>query len=616
MPMDIIHEILLYLPPQELLMLARVSKSFHNYLYKKSSVTYWQRVLKQIEGAPPRPKELIEPAWVALIASPLCTSCGKMNAAQVYWAFLMRICESCKPKLLIDQFTLLDSERIGAIPRTILNLGRVTRFGRAYCLRSEAKEAIRNWLQLSKSEDEEALNKYIDDEAERIKGLSEFQYSCIAWLESEEAKRKDYRVQLEKERFEAIAVRLQELGWEPELQMLVQNRNPILSRHALVQGVEPLTDHAWRSMRDELVKLMQDLREKRLARERKQRMEGRWSSYMSAAPYLLKQQLEAQPELRSYGFNLADLALTPEVRELIHADADVYVGSQGFMALQPHMDAIVEGWKSRVCEELRKQMRASPKTRSGKAQPRKGPEPNVELATTMFSCGGCTLPCLFFPNVLAHSCQRPSNAPAQQDAYGEFVHAKNDTKLRTTLNLPAIGYALSIQLRKLELSKQAYQIVQFCDKDPETTTAKEMDELDVRLVQGKAIMNWRAAIIEQIQHKHQMATWRRADADELAGAKKAERKFVETRGGWTCHKCPTPSSFGGFQWLFIARHLEKAHDIKEPSVENGDMSVALNPGDVYAAGIYKMTLPGYEMLHLSKKGSWSTQRAETYNHII
>ncbi|KAH9915671.1 uncharacterized protein B0H18DRAFT_1215370 [Fomitopsis serialis] len=281
MPTDIIHEsrLAILTTPADvylgyfvssatnLLSLSRISKTFHAFLFKKSSADYWKRALKTIERAPPCPQWLIEPAFIALILFPVCMACGKKRPAPVYWAFLMRICDSCKPRLVIDQYELLDSDRICAIPRTILNLGRVTRYGRAYCLRDEAREAIHAWKTFSKDEDTEALDRYIEEKSERIKELSDFQSLCLVWLENEEALRARERDRLQKERYQFIISKLQALGFEPELQRLQQNRMTVLSNHTLVRVPELLTDRSWRTIQGELVKLMQSLRTSRLAYE-------------------------------------------------------------------------------------------------------------------------------------------------------------------------------------------------------------------------------------------------------------------------------------------------------------------------------------------------------------
>ncbi|TFY58913.1 hypothetical protein EVJ58_g6108 [Rhodofomes roseus] len=73
MPVDIMHEILLYLHPRELLSLSRTSKTTHSFLMKKSSASYWKESLKKVDGLPACPEKLIEPAWVALVFSTFCT---------------------------------------------------------------------------------------------------------------------------------------------------------------------------------------------------------------------------------------------------------------------------------------------------------------------------------------------------------------------------------------------------------------------------------------------------------------------------------------------------------------------------------------------------------------
>ncbi|KAH9920097.1 uncharacterized protein B0H18DRAFT_881408 [Fomitopsis serialis] len=124
MPVDIMHEILLYLYPRDLLSLSRTSKTTHSFLVRKSSVLYWREALKKIDGLPPCPDSLIEPAWAALWWTPFCTVswsvfasgcivcltpiwnlisrlqvCGKGSIRTIYWEFLMRMCSSCKSQL-------------------------------------------------------------------------------------------------------------------------------------------------------------------------------------------------------------------------------------------------------------------------------------------------------------------------------------------------------------------------------------------------------------------------------------------------------------------------------------------------------------------------------------
>ncbi|KAH9918634.1 uncharacterized protein B0H18DRAFT_1122895 [Fomitopsis serialis] len=89
LPIDIMHEIFLSLQPSDLLNLSRTSKTIHSFLMKRSSASYWRESLKKVDGLPPSPEKLIEPAWVALVFSPFCTACGKGTPLGAFWALYM-----------------------------------------------------------------------------------------------------------------------------------------------------------------------------------------------------------------------------------------------------------------------------------------------------------------------------------------------------------------------------------------------------------------------------------------------------------------------------------------------------------------------------------------------
>ena len=73
--------------PQDLLSLSRASKAFHDFLLRKSSACYWKQALKRIQGLPPCPKQLIEPAWVALIyLKTTCTVSLAMLVSTYPWS--------------------------------------------------------------------------------------------------------------------------------------------------------------------------------------------------------------------------------------------------------------------------------------------------------------------------------------------------------------------------------------------------------------------------------------------------------------------------------------------------------------------------------------------------
>ena len=199
---------------------------------------------------------------------------------------------------------------------------------------------------------------------------------------------------------------------------------------------------------------------------------------------LLHQYLRQTPELRAYGLNAADIALTPEVREIMHRADNAQVDMSSFAFLEEDMGTIIDAWRSRILNNLRE---AIPERtdRGTTVDP-------LDLATTMFTCKRCNEAFLRFPSVLTHKCQRPGSIEWEQDVWADIVRRRNG--LRGRLGDPDIGFALSLALWPCEYSEPANQIVRLCGMDPGVATTREMDAIDVRLVRGSAIMTWRAAV--------------------------------------------------------------------------------------------------------------------------
>ncbi|EPS96273.1 hypothetical protein FOMPIDRAFT_1130802, partial [Fomitopsis schrenkii] len=91
--------ILMHFHPRDLLNLSRTSKAFHGFLMRRSSARIWKEALRRVEALPPCPTDLIEPAWAALVFWPFCMVCGGDINTKVIWAFLVRLCKTCRPKV-------------------------------------------------------------------------------------------------------------------------------------------------------------------------------------------------------------------------------------------------------------------------------------------------------------------------------------------------------------------------------------------------------------------------------------------------------------------------------------------------------------------------------------
>ena len=300
---------------------------------------------------------------------------------------------------------------------------------------------------------------------------------------------------------DSIVSKLQEEGWGPEVNFLDHDHEKRLANHKLVKVARPLTDRStfaidyllnwvnhhrlvgWRSVYSGLVKLMEEVREERLAFERVQGIERRWRMLWSFGPALIKAYLKGHPEMTCYRFNAADLALTPACKEIAYAPRDTDTSEPVFFGLQPKMHAIFKGWVSEKRKELREML-------PPKAVFPKDVDP-LQLATTIFACRVCSHAYLFFPDVFAHPCQRLT---AQVQLPGNDLRPRRDSLNIDCRHIYSLGNPLRFLLREYEPTEAASQIVRLCNKDPRRTTVADMDACDVRLVQGGSIMTWRAAV--------------------------------------------------------------------------------------------------------------------------
>ncbi|EIW52705.1 uncharacterized protein TRAVEDRAFT_76372, partial [Trametes versicolor FP-101664 SS1] len=95
MPLDIFFEISSHLHPLDLLHLSRTSKQLRSIMLSARSRSVWITSLASIDGLPPCPKDMSEPAYSALL---FCRACNVSIAARPCWvdyAIRIRLCKAC-----------------------------------------------------------------------------------------------------------------------------------------------------------------------------------------------------------------------------------------------------------------------------------------------------------------------------------------------------------------------------------------------------------------------------------------------------------------------------------------------------------------------------------------
>ena len=227
-------------------------------------------------------------------------------------------------------------------------------------------------------------------------------------------------------------------------------------------------------------------RQERITAQTASLKENRWDTLKG-----LLEALAARPEARRYHMSLADVALLPEVRAVA---LDTQIGEENVQALHAQFGEAVEKWKTRACEKLRDLVRAGLVDGPILDELEHEVDP-LELATTKFRCR-CVGPyddALFYPAVLSHRCQqdvepRPAAEPTS-DAYETFVLEQlGDTEEGRAWTLNDLVVDETTQLSR--------KLFDLCGKNPDLTTAAEMDEADVWFVLRYAnfVMTWRTAV--------------------------------------------------------------------------------------------------------------------------
>ncbi|KAG8995383.1 hypothetical protein FRB94_009174 [Tulasnella sp. JGI-2019a] len=97
LPLDVVHEIFRWLEPLDLLQLARTTRTLRSHLMSKVSSSLWKSTRENVIGGTPEcPEYMSEPAFARLLFMNECFVCGKIETSpeecRIYWNIQMRCC--------------------------------------------------------------------------------------------------------------------------------------------------------------------------------------------------------------------------------------------------------------------------------------------------------------------------------------------------------------------------------------------------------------------------------------------------------------------------------------------------------------------------------------------
>ncbi|KAI0077450.1 hypothetical protein K474DRAFT_1707328 [Panus rudis PR-1116 ss-1] len=500
LPLDIFYELLGHSTPIELLCLARTNKQFRQILMRKAAARYWKAARENVPGLPDCPPDLSEPAYANLVFDPHCHNCSKSTAAnEPLWALRKRFCKKCAEECCSSRRWHVVRFAYGAmlpLPQAIINTKRDT-----HAVLNADHEA---WLREMKDMSEAHREAFIKQKRDEKKEKEEHAELCSAWYAAQKKEREVASCDVRQTRFKAIIEKLNQNGWEAEVNFMAESQLSRIGRHPLngitiVKVPRPLTDRTWPRVYQELLPTLQGQREALVRYQRKCIITDRIKLFNEV--FGKKAPVE-QLHL------LCEIANLTEVKNLIVAPSNETITLEDFTRLLDVLPNLVnrciEGRRKKLAEYVTEKAEAP-----ADIDPLKLPAGTYFVSTSnvdnqqVDTIGYVILrPMLQFPfycstsdsKNLMHYCSCSACADIDPDT-------RFDTLVAHILkqNSWSAGRLLSGGNWLLRFIRM---LVKHCGKDPRRTGTEELDSVDVRFRCGICytvgevanVMNWRATV--------------------------------------------------------------------------------------------------------------------------
>ncbi|RXW20537.1 hypothetical protein EST38_g5336 [Candolleomyces aberdarensis] len=531
MPYDILLEIFQYLPPADLLCLAKASRSLRALLLDRSTAyALWKSVRNEsasslkvmrtdlciwpwqafdsLNPSPPScPDDLNLPQYANLLFTRTCHYCSSVRWLMYVWESYTVICKTCFEQHFSPTWSA-ESKQI-----TRILTGGENGIPSLYYLKSEY-ECHRKALDRLKNDTDR--ENYVKKESQKLSVRYQRLREFRSW-ETQQAVLKNKDVEARrKNRTDAIKERLIDLGYDDVIEGLTNWRGALLLPHA--KGVKPLTDREWERIKPDLIaELEKERRETKIA-DRMSLLRQRTALLHSVHKYYVSQNRSTTSVSPPYW----EVAKIEPFRTMIYdTPSDTNLTLADFLAHVDELPKIFESWREKTTNFL---LGLIPREGSGKAKKGanvkgKGKEKEtvptdtamLDLAITLFACKRCKA-ILPYHQAISHSC---------------FTLSKNIPDKNPTLEQSAdpnscwneTGAAKYHQVA----STSASEIITILGKDPKTATWEELDDARQRLECMRCLTHTPAG-----KPRHLIMDWRNAVAHDVLrhsseGAQASER---------------------------------------------------------------------------------------------
>ncbi|KAK0482710.1 hypothetical protein IW261DRAFT_1562400 [Armillaria novae-zelandiae] len=251
LPLDLWLEVFTYLKPQDLLALARTSKDIRAFVLNQSQAGVWRRA-REAEFPPvPAPMTgLSEPAWIRLLYDPCCGLCGAKDTMLQLQTDTDEI-EQKHPGTEIFCY-LCPSKTVTVKPPKQPDGGirwQSDRNKRCYVLRDVIATKER-WDALSEEERVSFKQERLSIKA----NVSEIMM-CERWVQEKAEFRARELEEVREERGKEIRERLEELGYNHEIDIL----GDTFDQHHHVKRPKELTEKSdWQNIREDMIQWMEE----------------------------------------------------------------------------------------------------------------------------------------------------------------------------------------------------------------------------------------------------------------------------------------------------------------------------------------------------------------------
>ncbi|PBK72125.1 hypothetical protein ARMSODRAFT_953815 [Armillaria solidipes] len=579
MPLDILFTVCTMLSPRDLINLSRVDETFCRTLTANNVSFVWKAV-READGGIEPPRGIPEYRWVDLLfGKSVCDFCPAKNVL-VDWKLRRRVCKRCLKGNLISAskvkkcFPDVDDNVLSLIPRTNAGPGKMHARGGYYWFSDITDvQAKMNELeaQLGSSE---RLAEFKTQRKKLVEDVNNDAERCRTWVYANARKKVDESESLRDERFSMIKTRLFELGYSE------RDVEGIRWQSSVMRDAE-LTSKGWGRIRPGLEAAIKENRVRQAKADRSTALYAR-AEIVRAVLKTYKQKI--LPVVWREMPSFIDVCTFSSFKDILELPTENSVTEASFSDAVNELPVLIADWQQRGEADLRSMVAAQ---ETGEVDP-------LQLATTIFSCKRRDHVIITSRDLWRHRCVPYTNCDPWGISYRPPLKGVDDLYHEfgnTGYSFDSTGSAV------------ADLLIRLASRDPATTTADEMDSLNLQFlyayhhvgeystvlgdtVYGLPILTWRECVQYYSIHdlgnlQNPKSDFRLLTAEDEPKKRRVvrEEEYLYTWGPWDsaffhCQHCsehvddPKP-------YECVTKHVQDVHGVDDPRM---DRDLFLTPG--------------------------------------